>query len=129
MKTSARILIAVAAAALFVAACSRGPRIIPRSKMEKIYTDMLMADQWLSYNLDVRVAADTSLFYEPIFRKYGYTTDDFRASVEYYMRDPLRLSRMLKKIALKLDAEAQALRGEPVNPKEEYELLDEPDIE
>ncbi|MBQ9878589.1 MAG: DUF4296 domain-containing protein [Bacteroidales bacterium] len=111
MKLSARLLLAVASAALCVAACSRGPKVIPRSKMEKIYTDMFMADQWLNFNIENRVAADTTLYYEPIFRKYGYTTEDFNASVEYYMRDPLRFSRMLKNVALKMDAEAQRLRG------------------
>lgn len=113
MKVSAKILIAVAAVAVCVAACSRGPKVIPRSKMEKIYTDMLMADQWYAYNTKNKIDIETTLFYEPIFRKYGYTTDDFRASVEYYMRDPLRFSRMMKKIALKMDAEAQRLQNAP----------------
>ena len=113
MKVSAKILIAVAAVAVCVAACSRGPKVIPHSKMEKIYTDMLMADQWYAYNTKNKIDIETTLFYEPIFRKYGYTTDDFRASVEYYMRDPLRFSRMMKKIALKMDAEAQRLQNAP----------------
>ena len=107
MKVSAKIFVAVAAAALCVAACSRGPRVIPRSKMEKIYTDMLIADQWLA-----GFKADTTLFYEPIFRKYGYTSEDFNASNEYYMRDPLRYSRMRKKVALSLDAKARKKRVE-----------------
>ncbi|MBP5537167.1 MAG: DUF4296 domain-containing protein [Bacteroidales bacterium] len=111
MKISAKILLAVASAALCVAACSHGPKVIPRSKMEKIYTDLFLADQWLNFNSANRVAADTTLYYEPIFRKYGYTTEDFNASVEYYMRDPLRFSRMLKNVALKMDAESQKLRG------------------
>lgn len=112
MKVSAKIFVAVAAAALCVAACSRGPRVIPRSKMEKIYTDMLIADQWLMRNQDAGFKADTTLFYEPIFRKYGYTSEDFNASNEYYMRDPLRYSRMLKKVALSLDAKARKKRVE-----------------
>lgn len=122
MKVSAKILIAVAAVAFCVAACSRGPKVIPRSKMEKIYTDMLMADQWYAYNTKNKIDIDTTLFYEPIFRKYGYTTDDFRASVEYYMRDPLRFSRMMKKIALKMEAEAQRLQNAPeAEPETESE--------
>ena len=112
MKVSAKILIAVAAVALCAAACSRGPKVIPRSKMEKIYTDMLLADQWLMRNQDAGFKADTTLFYEPIFRKYGYTSEDFDASNEYYMRDPLRYSRMLKKVALSLDAKARKKRVE-----------------
>ena len=119
MKVSAKILIAVAAVALCAAACSRGPKVIPRSKMEKIYTDMLLADQWLMRNQDAGFKADTTLFYEPIFRKYGFTSEDFYASNEYYMRDPLRYSRMLKKVALSLDAKARKMRTEPpANPEE-----------
>ena len=111
MKVSARILLAVVSAILFVAACSNGPRVIPRSKMEKICADMLMADEWVeSHSLSTR-ALDTSLFYEPIFRKYGYTTDDYKASLEYYMRDPLKMARMMKKVALKLEAEATRLQN------------------
>ena len=124
MKLSVRILILVATAALCVAACSRGPKVIPRSKMEKIYTDMLLADQWFALNTNNRIAIDTTLFYEPIFRKYGYTTDDFRVSVEYYMRDPLRFSRMMKKVAVKMDAEAARLQNATELPPE-----DEPEIE
>ncbi|MBP5335600.1 MAG: DUF4296 domain-containing protein [Bacteroidales bacterium] len=124
MRVSAKILIAVAAAALCVAACSRGPRIIPRSKMEKIYTDMLLADQWLMHNQDAGFKADTTLFYEPIFRKYGFTTEDFYASNEYYMRDPLRYSRMLKKVALSLDAKARKMRAEPAVAPQEEEMIE-----
>ena len=124
MKLSVRILILVATAALCVAACSRGPKVIPRSKMEKIYTDMLLADQWFALNTNNRIAIDTTLFYEPIFRKYGYTTDDFRVSVEYYMRDPLRFSRMMKKVAVKMDAEAARLQNATELPPE-----DDPEIE
>ena len=110
MKVSARIVLAVAVATLCVVACSRGPRIIPRSKMEKIYTDLLMADQWLAVNSDNSVAVDTTLFYEAVFRRYGFTTEDFNASLEYYMRDPLKFSRMMKDVAVKLEYDADRLQ-------------------
>ena len=110
MKVSARKVLAVAVAALCAVACSRGPRIIPRSKMEKIYTDLLMADQWLAVNSDNSVAVDTTLFYEAVFRRYGFTTEDFNASLEYYMRDPLKFSRMMKDVAVKLEYDADRLQ-------------------
>ena len=110
---------AVAAAALCAAACSRGPKVIPRSKMEKIYTEMFLADQWLMNNQEAGFKADTTLFYEAIFRKYGYTTEDFTVSKEYYLRDPLRYSRMLKKVALGLDAKARKMRMESSDNPEE----------
>ena len=125
MKVSAKILVAVAAVTLCAAACARGPRIIPKSKLEKIYTEVLLADQWLGVNSEYSAAVDTTLFYETIFRKYGYDTDDFRASLEYYMRDPLKMSRMMKNVAVKMETEAGRLR-------EEYEKqfsFEEPIIE
>lgn len=110
MKVSAKILVAVAVVALCAVACARGPRIIPKSKMEKIYTEVLLADQWLAVNYQYTAVADTTLFYETIFRKYGFDTDDFRASLEYYMRDPLKFSRMMKNVAVKMETEAERLQ-------------------
>ena len=121
MKLSARILVALTAAVLCTVSCSRGPRVISPSKMEKICSDMLMADQWIASNLPARVAADTTLFYEPIFQKYGYTTEDFNASIEYYMRDPVKLSRIMKKVALKLDTEAQKIQYAPLEEETDGE--------
>lgn len=126
MKLTARILIAMACAALCAAACSRGPEVIPRSKMEKICTELFLADEWLSTHNNLKAVADTTLFYEPIFNKYGYDTDDFRASLEYYMRDPLKFSRMMRKIALKMDSESRRMRGlAPVKHDEEAEESEE----
>ena len=110
MKVSAKILVAVAVVALCAVACARGPRIIPKSKMEKIYTEVLLADQWLAVNSQYTSVVDTTLFYETIFRKYGFDTDDFRASLEYYMRDPLKFSRMMKNVAVKMETEAERLQ-------------------
>ncbi len=106
-------MIVVTSAVLFAAGCSRGPEVIPKSKMEKICTDLFLADEWLMENDNFRAVVDTSLFYEPIFRKYGYDTEDFRASLEYYMRDPLKFSRMIKKVALKMDTDSRKMKGTP----------------
>ena len=67
--------------------------------------------------------ADTSLVYEPIFEKYGYTSADYRKSVDVYMDDPERFSRILRttvgifdkklkelKIRQEEEAKAEALR-------------------
>lgn len=47
--------------------------------------------------------ADTSFVYRPILRKYGYTEADYRRSVEKYIKDPDRYSRILQKTADVLD--------------------------
>ena len=78
--------------ALAASSCSRGPRVIPRGKMARIYAEMLVTDQWINSTPSVKRMADTSLVYEPILEKYGYTTEDYRRSVEVYMDDPERYS-------------------------------------
>ena len=91
---------AVAAALLLCLACSQDkPTVIPRAKLAKIYAEMLVMDQWVQGESYRRNKADTSLVYEPIFEKYGYDTEDYMASVEHYMKDPERYSRILRTTA------------------------------
>lgn len=71
-------------------------KVIPRGDLAQIYAEMLVMDQWILSTYRVRQQADTSLVYEPIFQKYGYTTEDYRKSVAYYMEDPERYSRILR---------------------------------
>ena len=68
-------------------------KVIPRSKLAEIYAEMFVTDQWLMDTPGVRRLADTSLVYEPILRKYGYTSEDYRVSVDRYMDDPELLKR------------------------------------
>ena len=90
--------------------CGRKAKVIPRSDLADIYFDVLLADQWAKDDIRIRRVADTSLFYERIFNKYGYTTDDYIASVDYYMHDPERFARILAKVSKRLDKEAAKFR-------------------
>ena len=83
--------------------CSKEGKVIPRSDMVKIYADMFLADGWLQDHRELSKSADTVLFYETVFRKYGYTTKDYIVSVNHYLKDPVRYSRMLKKTKENLD--------------------------
>lgn len=107
MLKSRAFLTVVAAALLIVLSCSRGGKVIPASKMSRIYAEMFAADQWLSDHRDVRGIADTTLFYEPIFKKYGYRREDFVVSVGYYVDKPETFMRILRKSAdmLKKDSD------------------------
>ena len=103
---------AVLAALLLCFACSDDEsKVIPRGKMAKIYAEMLVMDQWAVSDSRLRQKADTSLIYEPIFEKYGYDGEDYRASVEYYMNDPERFSRILRESADILDARIEELQN------------------
>ena len=118
MTRSGKVLLALVATGICLAACSRSTRIIPPKKMELIYQDLLLADQWLEADSSFEELADTTLFYESIFNKYGYTTRDFNESVNHYLEDPDQYSKMLKRVALALEAKAAKLKSETKEPPE-----------
>ena len=118
---------AVVLIALALSSCGRKARVIPASTMSDIYADMFMADQWVAQNSRARRTADTSDFYGPIFDKYGYTVEDYDASVRHYLRKPDKYAKILKISATKLsrqekrlqayeDALAKAVKFSPYRP-------------
>ena len=80
-------------------ACSHKPRRIPPDTMSEIYADMLLAGEWLQEHKEYDRKADTTLFYEPIFRKYGYTFADYDASLSHYVCKPKEFAAILEKSA------------------------------
>ena len=111
MKIRVVNIIAACAVLFSLAGCSfNRTKVIPRGEMAEIYAEMLMADQWIIENSRTRTQADTSLVYEPIFQRYGYDTEDYRASVAHYMKDPERYSRILRETAEILDARILELK-------------------
>lgn len=96
MRISRRIAVVFALLLSFLS-CSRSGKVIPASKMSQIYADIFVADQWLRENTGSRRMVDTTLFYDPVFQKYGYSREDFVASVGYYIDKPDKFSKILKK--------------------------------
>lgn len=66
----------------------KGEKLIDEADLAEIYAEMLITDQWINATPGLRTTADTSLVYEPILKKYGYTSADYLRSVEYYLNDP-----------------------------------------
>lgn len=85
-------------------------KLIPRGRLSMIYAEMLATDQWVINNPDLRTVADTSLVYEPILKKYGYDSEDYRYSVDVYMDDPERFSRIFRAAAEILNDEIIELK-------------------
>ena len=102
------VFLAVALLAAAVS-CSKGPKVIPVRKMEKIYREMFLADQWIGDFGEKKPKADTTWFYEPIFEKYGYNVEDYRKSVDYYLNDPKRYAEMMDRIVKSLEDEANGI--------------------
>ena len=96
-----RILLIVCLLAVVVS-CHKGPRRIPRGDMEDIMMQVLLQDQYLKQHTELRKQADTTLVYEGIFESFGYDTDDFMASLEYYLEDASRMAKIMEKVESRL---------------------------
>lgn len=97
-------------AVLLVSAC--GPRKIPKDEMEDILCEMLLQDQQIKINRELKPRADTTLVYEGIFQAYGYDTDDFIYSLSYYLEDASRMEKIMGNVAERLEKEAKAVGKE-----------------
>ena len=95
---------------LCVVGCEKRAKVIPPAQLTDIYADMFLADQWLSTSVRERKVSDTMYFYRPIFEKYGYTVQDYDASVSYYIRYPNKYAKLLKAAASKLDKQRKHLQ-------------------
>lgn len=101
MRRCRHIFLLLLLAGLF-ASCAGKPRIIPRRVLTDIYAEMFLADQWLNDHKTERSRADTMLFYDPIFKRYGYSFEDYDASVRHYLNDPEKFSKVFRDAANKL---------------------------
>lgn len=113
MKKILRHTVLVLLAAFCLCACDKGGKVIPRKKFARIYAEMFLSDAWLTTApSEARIKSDTTDFYAPIFEKYGYTLEDYLESVSYYLQDPDRFSRILRKSGLLLQSQMKALEAE-----------------
>ena len=92
--------------------CHEGPQRIPRGDMEDIMMQVLLQDQYLKQHSELRKQADTSLVYEGIFESFGYDTDDFLASLEYYLEDASRMEKIMEKVEHRLMAKVKQAEKE-----------------
>lgn len=85
---------------LCAVSCARNGRMIPKSTLVDIYSDMLAADQMLMRSsIELRREVDTTLFYDPIFHKYGYNFNDYNKTRDYYINHPDKYAKLFIKVA------------------------------
>lgn len=120
MKKTLQHMSAVIMALVIFVSCGNKDEaeIIPRNQLAKIYAEMLVTDQWIMDTPGVRSIADTSLVYSPILEKYGYDADDYVRTVDKYMDDPERFSRIFRSTGEILDRQLARLKKKQ---KEEQE--------
>lgn len=98
--------------ALAFSSCSKGGRVLSEHKMEMLYTDMFLADQWLRDHPKYRAMADTTLFFDPIFEKHNITFEDYDASLKYYVSKPELLAEITQKASARLSKMADIMSKE-----------------
>lgn len=109
---SVHILPVLLALSCLLAGCAHHGRVIPEEKFTRIYRDMFLADQWIRDNPRARVVADTTLFFDPILKRYGYTFEDYDRSVHYYLDHPEKYSKILSNASERLHRENERLEKE-----------------
>ena len=92
--------------------CHRGPERIPRGDMEEIMMQVLLQDQYLKQHSENRRQYDTILVYEGIFEDFGYDTDDFLASLDYYLEDPSRMAKIMESVEDRLNKKLPEIEKE-----------------
>ncbi len=131
MKRLLLYVLALLAVALLSFSCSsKKGRIIPRHQMTQIYAEMFVLDQWTNSSARMHARTlDTTYVYEAVFQKYGYTVDDFLASMDYYLYDPERYRWMIEDAVAIIRKEEEELRAaydkaEAEKEEERLRLLD-----
>ena len=107
---------------LLLAGCGHRGRRIPPKKFSQIYAEMFLADQWLrASGSSVREVADTTLFFDPIFRRHGCRYEDFDRTVNYYLDHPEKYSKVLSRASESLRKVGDRLEAE-WKAEQEHEL-------
>lgn len=87
----------LSAIVMMALACgSKQGKVIPRGRFAQLYASLFEADAWLEYHSSSRFQADTTNFYYPILKSYGYTVEDYRRSLDYYLGDLNRFQKIIE---------------------------------
>ena len=82
---------------ILLSSCSNKENVIPQKAMINIIGDMYLADQYIEERPEFRGEMDSLLLYEAVAQRHGYTFDDYRTSVAYYIEQGDELKKMYLK--------------------------------
>lgn len=116
---------------LFTAQSCRDRDLIPEDVMSQIYYDIYMTDEAVNSNSRYRRMVDTLRIYEPVFNRYGYTTDDYIRSVNTYLERPDKFVKVFEKTKTMLEkreAELQKIIEAQDNTPRSWTIIDSLEI-
>ena len=103
--------------AFSICSCSRS-KVLSEKKMEDLYVDMFIADQWLRDHGDCRDKADSSLYYDVVFKKHHCTFEDYDASLKYYLGKTGKFVDLTKRVSDRLDKMADEMSKQIIRDAE-----------
>ena len=109
-KITEYVMLALLVCACLLPSC-RHVKIMSERDMSDIYAEMFLADQWLNDNPGLKRTADTTRFYETIFRRFGYGFEDYDASVNYYLNHPEKYKKIVEMAQNKLRSTQKSLES------------------
>lgn len=96
--------------ALLSVACNK-PKEVPDDVLGQIFHDAMLVNAYINYNFDFK--QDSLNIYEPIFARYGYTTEDVQYTINNFSRrKSIRLSDVAEYMISLLEEESATLRGQ-----------------
>ena len=91
-----KIIRAIILCCVLAATVSCAPRgIIPKRKMAAINAEMFLFDQYADADRQMKRLTDTTAIYKPLLRSYGYTTEEYFRSLEYYLDNSKKMEEVL----------------------------------
>ena len=124
MRLRAAHIVLLLTALALLAGCGRKGKVIPEKKMMDLYADMYLADQWVRDHPPLREVVDTTLLFDPIFRRHGYSFADYDRSVHYYLDRPEKYAKLLSRASERMRKEATKLGEEAERQKERREEIE-----
>ncbi len=120
-----RIALTIVCTLYFLAGCS-GPsaRRIPREDFQLVLREMFLTDLILERDGTLGRLADSTLVYPPILEKYGYTTEQFLATLDHYASRPARFKSLLTQLRRNINAERTAYNEQLSYIARQKELVD-----
>lgn len=88
---------------MMLASCRQAP--IPQSAFSDICYDMLLVRYYVDNTPGVALSTDSLSVYGAILEKYGYSVDDYRSTVEYYVNNPQEYAALLKGVQARIMAD------------------------
>ncbi len=92
----------------FITLSCRNTPTIPKETMVDIYYDMYLTDQSISIN-KLHKETDSLLIYAPIFKKYGYSFEEYTSSVNSYLQRPDKFTKIFTEVKQRFEKRLKEL--------------------